>query len=125
MRHPFVRWIVAHVLACYAWVGVLSLYNAVRADDETDAVTTADEDPDEWYWRPWVWVTAAPVSVPIGLLVALMFTVASPVEHFPVAALFAMWAAYLLPMLLLFKLLNSRHAAAIDGGAPSVTLGGE
>jgi hypothetical protein len=97
----------AHVFACYAWVGTLALYNFAsdRADQSSER-TSEHFDEDEWYWR--FLAPAAPVTVPCLLGLAVVMTVASPVERIPVSATLILLSLYLIPFALVYKTLSWR-----------------
>ena len=116
------RFAVAHILTCYLWVGAVAAYSALTRPAPTPTVETAFHDadgdgfdgsegpPDDpWYLRGPITATLAPVSVPLLLVVAAFFSVASPVERFPAPTVLILVSLYLLPLFALYKLLDWRR----------------
>jgi hypothetical protein len=110
-QRPFVRLVAAHVIACYVWVGAIALYDVLAPGDrptptiepgfhdaDGSGFDDADEPDEPWYLRPWVIAVAAPASVPCLLLVTVVFTVASPVERFPVVGCLILLSLYFVPL---------------------------
>ena len=122
LQHPRFRFAVAHILTCYLWVGSVAVYSVLTRPEPTptiepgfhdadgDGFDDADGPPDDpWYFRGPIIAILAPVSVPCLLVVAVVFTVASPVERFPVPALLILLSLYLLPLLAFYTLLGWRR----------------
>lgn len=126
VRHPAVRFIAAHVFASYAWVGGIAAYNVLTRPDRSaptveagfndadgSGFDDAHEPGDPWYLRPAVIAVFAPVAVPCLLLLAVFFTVASPVERLPLSTCLALLSLYAIPLRLTYMTLGRR------GGGPS------
>ena len=123
MRHPVVRWILAHILACYAWMGIVALFNAVRPYDNPNRALIEDEPP-AWYERKATVIAGAPLVVPVLLVSALTFTVASPVERFP-AMLFLIMLVMYVALLLVSARILVRRSRPVDAAGSADTLGGK
>lgn len=120
-QRPWVRFMAAHVIACYACVGAIASYRVLAPDNQPtpkvepgfhdangSGFDDADEPDDPWFLKPSIIAVAAPVSVPCLLLVALFLTVASPVEQFPIGLSLTLVALYLVPLGVAYALFRLR-----------------
>ena len=99
VNKSLVRLLLAHVIACYVWVGVVAVVGS-----ETQSVPESphaaadhshdDDDDDAWFLWPWVMAAAAPIAVPCLFVVAAKMTFASPVESFPMSLFLMMIGLY-------------------------------
>src|SRR5688572_25621467 len=86
-QRPLGRFIAAHIIACYAWVGAIALYDVLSPsarqtptiepgfhDADGSGFDDVDEHDDPWYLRRSIIAAAAPLSVPCVLLATVFFT---------------------------------------------------